>query len=113
LGATPVINRGPLATAIATGPALVAVAQGSAYVAAAVGCGSPWERLATAIPLVALAAVVLSVLWLIRAAGGTWQRHDEEPPELFTARLGIAGNIFCAAVLLAFHAPTYYFHGCD
>lgn len=113
MDSAPVINRGSLAAAIAAGPACTAAAQGLSYVAAGIGCGSPWAWLTVLIPAVALVVVISSLLWLIRAAGGAWQRQHEEPVEIFAARLGLAGNIFFAGVLLAFHLPRVFFHGCD
>ena len=110
---SPAISRGALAAAIAAGPACTAGAQGLAYVAGAIGCGSSWGWLPLAIPAVALAVVAVSALWLLRAAGGAWQRNDEEPPVIFAARLGLVGNVFFAGVLVAFHLPRMFFHGCD
>jgi hypothetical protein len=113
LGTAPVINRGALAAAIAAGPACTAAAQGLSYIAAAVGCGTTWTWLTLGVPATAFAIVAGSLVWLVRAAGGAWQRHDDEPPEIFAARLGVGGNIFFLMVLLAFHLPRVYFHGCD
>jgi hypothetical protein len=69
--------------------------------------------LTLAIPAIAVVVVAGSLAWLVRTAGGVWQRHDSEPPEIFAARLGVGGNVFFLIVLLAFHVPRLFFHGCD